>query len=257
MIIGQHRVLSQLEDIAFSLKIRTIRSINILLRAPPGYGKTEIAHYIAKSIDNNYSYQQVKKKTIFDNKMKIMRVHIIDEIHLDKEIENLYSLMTMDKYVFIFCTTESGSLPDAFTSRCSSFTLDDYTTDELSKIVYSYAMKLNFYINKRASDYIASISRGSPRVAKNLLDRIRITILGGKFSLDQIIEAGEYIGVHQEGFTDLDYRYLQVLTEHKTLGLNNLARILRVDTNTLTNVIEPFLLSKNLITIGSKGRKIC
>lgn len=257
-MIGQHRILSQLEDIAWAIKLREIDSANVLLRSPPGYGKTSIAKYIAKIVDDLYSYQQIKKgkTTIFDNVTIRIRVQIVDEIHLDLDVENLYMKMDSGRYFFIFCTTDAGDLPDAFVSRCMVYTLDDYSVDELAQMVYAESLELNLNIDRASAEFIASVSRGVPRNAISLTKRIKIALTNGRFenNLDGIISAAEYIGVTRGGFTELDHRYLSLLRENSPLGLNNLCRILSVDRDTVVNTIEPFLISKGLISITSKGR---
>lgn len=255
--IGQQQIVTELLSVSSGLKSRKVTSLNILLRSSPGMGKTLLAKQFAKSISSLYSYQVVKNSTLFDKKMATMQVHIIDEIHCDKNIESLYPLMDANKYVFIFCTTDSGELPDAFISRCISLSFRDYTDSEMGKILYSYARRKQYNFTKDVCDLIATYSRGSPRIGKQTLDRVALlidrdynanTVAGVKTALKNI-------GIYEGGYTDLDIRYLQTLEDRGRLSLDNLSRILRIDKLTLTTQIEPFLIMRGDVSITSRGRQ--
>lgn len=259
-IIGQKKIILELESIVNNLHTK-FEGINILLKGQAGCGKT----FLAKEILNNlgrFTSQIPDKSTkytlIWNERVAEYRFHFIDEIHTLKHIEVLYPIMDTKKYVFIFASNEGGILPDAFISRCFTYFFEDYTPDEISEIIFNYAKSKNIYLEKSIADLFAKYSRNNPRVVKNLFDRVMFIIKRDYYSLTRkgIISALKDIGVYEGGYTDLDIKYIQTLSKSNYASLDSLSRVIKVDKNTLTNEIEPFLLEKGHIQITSKGRKL-
>ena len=65
-------------------------------------------------------------------------------------------------------------------------------------------------------------------------------------------------GVDEKGLTDLDRRFLKTIIEFYSggpVGIEALAATLQEETDTLVDVVEPFLLKIGLVMRTSSGRK--
>jgi Holliday junction DNA helicase RuvB len=257
--IGQKKIILELESIVNDIRLN-FSGINILLRGPAGCGKTYLAKEVLESL-GKYTYQTPDKSSkyelIWNEKIEGYKFHFIDEIHTLKHIETLYPIMDTKKFLFIFASNEGGELPEAFISRCFTYPFSEYSEDELSKIVNEYAKTKQIYLEKSLADLFAKYSRGSPRISKNLFDRVMFIIHRGyyKLSIKGIISALNDVGIYDGGYTDLDMKYLKTLSQVNSSSLDSMSRLLRIDKNTVINEIEPFLMDKGHIQITSKGRK--
>ena len=85
-----------------------------------------------------------------------------------------------------------------------------------------------------------------------MLQRVADFSDGGKVELAPVWEA---LGIDTNGLTNLDRQVLEILQEaDKPIGLEQLARRVGVDTSTIANDVEPYLLRRGLIDIRSGGR---
>lgn len=251
--VGQERIVKELKGIQDGLRRNREESLNILLRGPAGCGKTKLAEEFCKPFAP-YSYQIIEKTF---NYKETTRFQIVDEIHMMKNFEQLYEYMDAGLFVFIFCTTESGILSEPFSSRCLQFTFEEYSEDEIAKIAYAYSLEIKLNMAMDTAKLIARMSRGSPRVAKNYVKRIRFMIMSGyhPMSLQGIKSAFKEIGVFNGGYTTLDMSYLKFIQKVGISSLKMISRSIKVDEDTIKNDIEPFLIEKGHIQIGSRGRK--
>ena len=88
-----------------------------------------------------------------------------------------------------------------------------------------------------------------------------IPIMGGLFGKPKTPEELEellfsHTGVRKGGFTNYDISYLEFLEENGTASLNTLSNVLQIPRQTILNEVEPFLIRKKLIKIGSRGRTL-
>ncbi len=184
-------------------------------------------------------------------------VNIIDEIHEFKNFELLYPYLDDKNQSYLFCTTEYGETPEPFLTRCIRFTFEPYLVKDLTQIVRSYAKSRSFIFNSaEAYTLVAEASRGSPRIAKQRYDRIKrmLDYYGQPASVDNIRFVLNKIGIYDFGYSAEDFRYLELLKTRGASSLDNISRTLRIDKNTISKEIEPYLLEKGNIQITSKGR---
>ena len=209
-------------------------------------------------------------------------VLFIDEIHrLSPAIEEvLYSAMEdfrldiiigsgpaaqtikidIPHFTLIGATTRAGMISAPLRDRFGmQFRLQFYTHAELARIVQIASVKLGKESASDASAEIARRSRGTPRIALRLLRRIRDFAEvrdEGVISHDRAREGLEALGVDEQGFDEMDIKYLEILFDAKrrALGLSTIAAALSEDEGTIEDVIEPYLLANGYIEKTAKGR---
>ena len=163
-------------------------------------------------------------------------------------------------FTLIGATTRAGMISAPLRDRFGmQFRLQFYTHAELARIVQIASVKLGKESAADASAEIARRSRGTPRIALRLLRRIRDFAEvrdEGAISHDRAREGLEALGVDEQGFDEMDIKYLEILFDAKrrALGLSTIAAALSEDEGTIEDVIEPYLLANGYIEKTAKGR---
>ncbi|VEU59804.1 Holliday junction branch migration DNA helicase RuvB [Mesomycoplasma neurolyticum] len=289
--IGQEKIVKTLKVLINSSKKRNKPLDHILLYGPPGLGKTTLAKIISAEINSNIKFIQgslVEKKsdilTIFSS-IKKGDIIFIDEIHsINKNIEELF-YTAMEEYVIDVQIGLEGE-SKIMRMKLPTFTIIGATTkvDKISQPLkdrFGFVGKLNFYNNNEMVQifkntlimlklkislewihYLITFVNCTPRIAINLLKRIRDFSIYENATLieKEIIDKTlENIGLYKYGLTNLHLEYLKLLNDvfkNKSVSLNVLSGILKESKENLINNIEPKLLELNLIEKTSKGRKI-
>src|SRR5678815_2739906 len=199
---GQAKVKERLEITVQAAKQRGEPIDHVLLSGPPGLGKTTLANIIAKSMGANLkstSGPTIEKAGDLAGLLTNLEegdVLFIDEIHrLQKTIEEyLYPAredfkldiiidqgpnarsvrLNLPRFTLIGATTRSGLLTAPLLTRFPvRERLDYYVAEDLTKIVVRSARLLKVEIDDKGAHEIARRSRGTPRIANNLLRRVR------------------------------------------------------------------------------------
>ncbi len=218
----------------------------------------------------------------------------IDEIHrLNKIVEEtLYSAMEdyvldivlgkgpsarsvrlkLQKFTIVGATTRIGLISGPMRDRFGIVQqIDFYEDKNLSEIIMRTAEYLKVKIDSTAAEEIAKRSRGTPRIANRLLKRVRdyaqvnnppkASQSGGQamITLDCACDALEKLGVDEQGLSDADRKYLEVVKKEYgggPVGVENIAAALTEDVETITDVYEPFLMKKGLVKRTPRGRVV-
>src|SRR5690242_6009781 len=199
---GQAKVKERLEITVAAAKQRGEPLDHVLLSGPPGLGKTTLANIIAKAMDANLkstSGPTIEKAGDLAGLLTNLEqgdVLFIDEIHrLQKTIEEyLYPAMedfkldiiidqgpnarsirlNLPRFTLIGATTRSGLLTAPLLTRFPiRERVDYYTAEQLRTIVVRSSRLLSVEIEDKGAGEIARRSRGTPRIANNLLRRVR------------------------------------------------------------------------------------
>lgn len=211
-------------------------------------------------------------------------VLFIDEIHRLNPIveEYLYSAMEdykidimldsgpnarsvqigLNPFTLIGATTRSGLLTSPLRARFGiNSRLEYYDSVLLSKIIRRSAHILNTPIDEDGAFEIARRSRGTPRIANNLLRRTRdfAQVKGnGKITVAIAEMALTALDVDQDGLDDMDNRILLTIIEKfkgGPVGLSTIATAVGEEAETIEEVYEPFLIQEGYLKRTSRGRR--
>ena len=287
---GQDKVVENLKVFVMAAKKRGEALDHVLLHGPPGLGKTTLAYIIANELKSNI---RVSSGPVLDKpgdlaglltNLEADDVLFIDEIHrLNPVVEEyLYSAMeeykidilldsgpnarsvqiTLNPFTLIGATTRAGLLTSPLRARFGiNSRLEYYDARILSGIVLRSARILNSPIEENAAYEIARRSRGTPRIANNLLRRTRdfAEIKGKGIITKDIAEmALKALDVDQHGLDDMDNRILSTIIEKfkgGPVGLNTIATACSEEAETIEEVYEPFLIKEGYIKRTSRGRE--
>jgi Holliday junction DNA helicase RuvB len=288
---GQEKIVANLRIFTAAAKMRGESLDHVLFHGPPGLGKTTLAHIIANELGVN---MKVTSGPILDKpgdlaglltSLEEGDVLFIDEIHRLSPVveEYLYSAMEdyvidimidqganarsirleLPKFTLIGATTRSGLISAPLRSRFGiSGRLDYYSNEELAKIVERSARILEVGIDKTGALEVAKRSRGTPRIANNLLRRVRDyaqVVAKGKISRDVADAALQMLDIDASGLDEMDKRILRTIIEKFNggpIGLNSLAVSIAEEEDTIEDVYEPYLIQEGFIKRTARGRVV-
>jgi Holliday junction DNA helicase RuvB len=287
---GQEKIVENLKIFVLAAKKRGESLDHVLLHGPPGLGKTTLSYIIANELAVNIKVSSgpvIEKPSDLAGLLTNLENHdvlFIDEIHrLNPVVEEyLYSAMEdykidimldsgpnarsvqikLNPFTLVGATTRAGLLTAPLRSRFGiNSRLEYYNADLLHKIVNRSAEILNTPIENEAAYEIARRSRGTPRIANNLLRRTRdfADIKGSGIINREIAEmALKALDVDQYGLDEMDNRILTTIIEKfkgGPVGISTIATACGEEAETIEEVYEPFLIQEGYIKRTSRGRE--
>src|SRR3989454_5113063 len=240
---GQAKVKERLEITVAAAKQRNEAIDHVLLSGPSGLGKTTLANIIARAMGSNLkntSGPTIEKAGDLAGLLTNLEendVLFIDEIHrLQKTIEEyLYPAMedfkldiiidqgpnarsvrlNLPRFTLIGATTRSGLLTAPLLTRFPvRERLDYYVAEDLHTIVVRSARLLCVEMEEQGATEIARRSRGTPRIANNLLRRVRdyAQVRGdGRISVELADRALAMLEIDENGLDEMDKRILEAV----------------------------------------------
>jgi Holliday junction DNA helicase RuvB len=279
--VGQARIKEQLGITIQAAKMRGDVLDHILFCGPPGLGKTTLAHIMGHAMNTGI---KVTSGPVIDKPgLQEGDILFIDEIHRLNHVveEYLYAAMEegvidilIDKgpsarsvklelvrFTLVGATTRSGLLTAPLRSRFGLIHhLDYYGDDDCRRIVLRSAGILDVDLDAAAALEIGKRSRGTARVANNLLKRVRdYALVKGhpRVTRDVAEKALELLDVDERGLDEMDKKILRVIVENYSggpVGLNTLAVAVGEQADTLEEVYEPFLILSGMLKRTPSGR---
>jgi len=169
--------------------------------------------------------------------------------------------LDLPKFTLIGATTRSGLLTQPLRERFGiPLRLQFYDHSELAQIIQRAAKILNVSIDADAALEISSRCRGTPRISGRLLRRIRdfaMIYANNHINKQTANQTLTRLEVDQKGLDQQDLRYLQAMARHYNggpVGVETLAAYLAEQTDTIEEVVEPYLIQLGLIQRTSRGR---
>jgi len=170
--------------------------------------------------------------------------------------------INLNPFTLIGATTRAGLLTSPLRARFGiNARLEYYDSQLLTKIVKRSAEILNTPIEGDAAFEIARRSRGTPRIANNLLKRTRdFAQIKGDGTITKPIAqlALKALDVDENGLDDMDNRILSSIIEKfkgGPVGLSTIATSVGEEAETIEEVYEPFLIQEGYIKRTSRGRE--
>ncbi len=287
---GQDKILENLKVFVEAARKREEALDHVLLHGPPGLGKTTLSNIVANELKANI---KITSGPVLDKPSDLAGlltnlekndVLFIDEIHRLNPIveEYLYSAMedykidimldsgpnarsiqiALNPFTLIGATTRSGMLTAPLRARFGiNCRLEYYDAALLTSIVKRSCQILNTPIHEEGAYEIARRSRGTPRIANNLLRRTRdfAQVKGnGTITIEIAKLALAALDVDQNGLDEMDIRILTTIVEKfkgGPVGLSTIATACGEEAETIEEVYEPFLIQEGFIKRTSRGRE--
>ena len=287
---GQEKIVDNLKIFVEAASQRSEPLDHVLLHGPPGLGKTTLSHIIANELGSNI---KITSGPVLDKPGELAGlltnleegdVLFIDEIHrLNAVVEEyLYSAMEdykidimldsgpnartvqigLNPFTLIGATTRSGLLTAPLRARFGiNARLEYYDAKLLTRIVGRSCDILNCKFEPKATFEIARRSRGTPRIANNLLRRTRdfAQIKGdGSITLTIVKMALKALNVDNHGLDEMDNRILSTIIDKfkgGPVGLSTIATACGEEAETIEEVYEPFLIMEGFLKRTARGRQ--
>jgi Holliday junction DNA helicase RuvB len=259
---------------------------SMLLTGPAGTGKTTLAEIISNELDAKYMYVNCTAINSIDDFRRILvnydenkyNVVFMEEAHaLPKQIydgmlsffEYPYILITNfdgeivkefmpTKFLtVIFATTDPNKIPQPIISRLIEIKLEDYTVNDYKKMIK--LIDKNGILTDGAMELLATITR-NPRQLNQWYDFIETSAAALKYEMVGIVETKNILdsmGYNDDGLRHCEYKILEYLNESAVgASINTISAYTNVSRKEILENVEPFLIRRGLLCIGSRGRQL-
>ena len=289
-IIGQDRVRESLSILIEAALKRGEALDHVLLYGPPGLGKTTLSHVIGNEMGTHVhvtsgpAIERAGDLAAILTNLHARDILFIDEIHrLGRVVEEIlypamedYALdivigkgpsarsirLSLPQFTIVGATTRLAMVTAPLRARFGAVhRLDFYPVHAIAEIVRRAARVLQVSVDEDGVREVAGRARGTPRVALRLLKRVRDYAqvrADGVINADIAHQALELLEVDALGLDDLDRRVLFTIIEKfggGPVGLDTIAAAISEESDTIMDVVEPYLLQLGFLDRTPRGRK--
>jgi Holliday junction DNA helicase RuvB len=261
----------------------------VLFYGPPGLGKTCLAHIIAAEVGVNIrttsgpAIERTGDLAAILTNLRSQDILFIDEIHrLNRTVEEIlypaledFALdiiigkgpgakslrLNLPSFTLIGATTRYALLSPPLRDRFGAvYRLDFYDRISLEKILKRSARILQVEAEDEGLREIARRARGTPRVANRLLKRVRdyAQVMADGIVTESVAKAAlSKLEVDAIGLDEVDHKVLHTIIDKFNggpVGLDTIAASISEESDTITDVYEPYLMQLGFLERTPRGR---